>query len=671
MLWIMLLAPLVGAFLNGFVLRRAPKFVSHLVAVGSMAVAFAAAVSVYLEMMRSGGEPQVYFALNWLDAGAFHAPFQYIVDRLSGLMMLVVTGIGTLIHIYAGGYMHEEEKTYRFFAYLNLFVFMMLQLVMGDNLMVMFVGWEGVGLCSYLLIGYWFHDDKNAAAGMKAFLVNRIGDIGFLLGIFITYKHFGTVSFSELREIIGAGSLDAVKVGAIGWITLCLFIGATGKSAQLPLYVWLPDAMAGPTPVSALIHAATMVTAGIYMMTRLNFMFYLAPMTMQVVAVIGGLTAFFAATIALVQSDIKKVLAYSTVSQLGYMVMACGVGAFEAGVFHLFTHACFKALMFLGAGSVIVAMHHEQDMFKMGGLRKYMPITHLVFLVGVLAIIGMPPFAGFFSKDEILWKAFIGGGPLLWGLGAVTAGCTSFYMVRLLCLTFYGDHRGGHHDSHATSHNHSQSHSQDNRHDHDAHKTDHSPGHHKPHETGVDMWGPLVVLALLSAGVGFLGVPHVLGGHNLFEEYLKPVMLIPESAQEHWEFLDATYSHNLELGLMAASVLIMLIASGTAIALYGRGPASILTKWKTSFAGTYSALANKYYVDEFYFAKIVQPVRDMAEFLWAFIDVKVIDGAVNGAAELCSFMAGSISFKMTGSVHRHAMVLVVGLVCLLSVLVFN
>jgi NADH-quinone oxidoreductase subunit L len=659
MLWIMLLAPLVGAILNGLVLRKAPKLVSHLVGVGAMAVSFAAAVSIFLHMMRSGGEPQTYLAFNWLDAGEFHAPFKYIVDRLSGLMMLVVTGIGTLIHIYAGGYMHEEGSTSRFFTYLNLFVFMMLQLVMGDNLMVMFVGWEGVGLCSYLLIGYWFQDDNNAAAGMKAFLVNRIGDIGFLLGIFLTYRHFGTVSFTELREIIGGSSLDAVKLGAVGWITFCLFIGATGKSAQLPLYVWLPDAMAGPTPVSALIHAATMVTAGIYMMTRLNFMFYLSPVTMQIVAVVGALTALFAATIALVQSDIKKVLAYSTVSQLGYMVLACGVGAFGAGVFHLFTHACFKALMFLGAGSVIVAMHHEQDMFKMGGLRKFMPITHAVFLVGVLAIIGMPPFAGFFSKDEILWKAYIGGGPLVWTIGAAAAGCTSFYMVRLLCLTFYGEHRGA---------------GGDNTHHHEAHTktTDHKHAHHHtPHETGADMWAPLVVLALMSAGVGFLGVPHVLGGHNLFDAYLKPVMMIPEVVRERWAFLEASYSHSLEMALMAASVVVMLIASGAAILLYGRGPAPVLTKWKKSFSGVYDTLWNKYFVDEFYFANLVQPMRDMAEFLWAFVDVKIVDGAVNAVAEMCRFVAGSVSFKMSGSVHRHAMVLVIGLACLLSVMVLN
>ena len=468
--------------------------------------------------------------------------------------------------------------------------------------------------------------------------------------------------------MVGHDPLDAVKIGAIGWITLCMFVGATGKSAQLPLYIWLPDAMAGPTPVSALIHAATMVTAGVFMMTRLNFMYYLSPSTMHVVAIIGGLTAFFAATIAIVQSDIKKVLAYTTVSQLGYMVMACGVGAFDAGVFHLLTHACFKALMFMAAGSVIVAMHHEQDMFKMGGLRKYMPVTHFVFLIGVLAIIGMPPFAGFFSKDEILWKAYIGGGPLLWGIGVITAGCTSFYMVRLLCLTFYGAHRGAHHDDHA-AHGHADHKKQD---DHKAHGDAHGHGDsHTPHETGMDMWGPLVILAALSATVGFLGVPHALGGHNLFAEYLEPIMLIPEAAKEHWEFLEASYSHTLEMGLMASSVVVMLIASFTAIKLYGGGPAPVLTKWRTSCSGVYNTLSNKYFVDEFYVANIVTPVREIAEFLWAFVDVKIIDGAVNSAGEICRFIAGTVSFKMTGSIHRHAMVLVVGLVCALSVLVFN
>ncbi len=639
MIWWMILFPLIGAALNGLVFRKANKAVSHAIAVVAMLSSFVCAALTFQQFMASGGEAQVIRGFSWISAGGFSAPFNLILDRLSGLMILVVTGIGSLIHIYAGGYMHEEERTSRFFSYLNLFVFMMLLLVLGDNMLVMFVGWEGVGLCSYLLIGYWFQDDANAAAGMKAFLVNRIGDIGFLLAIFLAFKHFGTVSFTDLRQMIGSGALDAVKLGAVGWITFCLFIGACGKSAQLPLYVWLPDAMAGPTPVSALIHAATMVTAGIYMMTRVNFLYFLSPQTMQVVAVVGGLTAFFAASIALVQNDIKKVLAYSTVSQLGYMVMACGVGAFGAGVFHLLTHACFKALMFLGAGSVIVAMHHKQDMQEMGGLRKYMPITHAVFLVGVLAIIGFPGLSGFFSKDEILWKTFIGAGPGLWALAAATAGLTSFYMVRLLCLTFYGPNRSDHHTREHL------------------------------HETPALMWAPLVVLALLSAGIGYIGVPEVLGGHNMFHHYMEPVLMIPDQVASSWAFISEPHSHSLELGLMAGSVGIMFVASGLALALYAKGPAPALAGLQGRFKRGYALLSNKYYVDEIYDAWIVQPLKEMSTFLWSIIDVVVIDGVVNGVGQLCALVGGLASFRMTGSVHRHGMVLVMGLVFLLVVMV--
>lgn len=641
MLWLVIAFPLLGAFLNGLVLPKAPKIVSHLIAVGAMLASFTCALLVMTDFMGRGGEAEVIKGFDWISAGAFHAPFSVILDRLSALMMLVVTGIGSLIHIYAGGYMHDEKSTSRFFAYLNLFVFMMLLLVFGDNMLVMFVGWEGVGLCSYLLIGYWFSDDANAAAGMKAFIVNRIGDIGFLLGIFLTFQYFGTISFSELRGIIATTEMDAVKLAGIGLITLAMFVGACGKSAQIPLYIWLPDAMAGPTPVSALIHAATMVTAGIYMMTRLNFMYYLAPGTLQVVAIVGGLTAFVAASIALVQRDIKKVLAYSTVSQLGYMVMACGVGAFGAGVFHLLTHACFKALLFLGAGSVIYAMHHKQDMFDMGGLRKKLPITHAVMLVGVLAIIGFPGLAGFFSKDEILWRVFVGGGPALWALGAVTAGLTSFYMVRMLCLTFYGTCRADHH---------TQEHL---------------------HETPPHMWGPLVILAILSATVGYFGVPQLLGGSNMFEHYLEPVMFIPAQAQEHWNaILHGEHSHALEWGLMGASVAIMVLASLLAITWYKNGAAAPAQALKARFAGAYNTLFNKYFVDEFYDAKIVTPLRNMAQFLWKIVDVLVIDGIVNGVGQLCMIVGGLASFRMTGSLHRHGMVLVVGMICLMSALLF-
>ncbi|MGE0171525.1 MAG: NADH-quinone oxidoreductase subunit L [Oligoflexales bacterium] len=640
MIWYVILAPLLGAILNGLVLRKANKLTSHIVACASMGIAFLCAISVYANFLAAGGEPIYEMGFSWLSVGNFEAPFKVIIDRLSMLMTLIITGIGFLIHVYAGGYMHEEAKTNRFFCYLNLFVFMMLLLVLGENLILMFVGWEGVGLCSYLLIGYWFEDDANAAAGMKAFIVNRIGDIGFLLGIFLTFKYFSTVSFSELRNIVTSSEgLDPALVSVIGVITLCFFVGACGKSAQLPLYVWLPDAMAGPTPVSALIHAATMVTAGVYMMTRLNFFYYLAPNTMMVVATVGALTAFFAATIALVQKDIKKVLAYSTVSQLGYMVLACGVGAFGAGVFHLLTHACFKALLFLGAGSVIVAMHHKQDMDEMGGLKKYMPVTHKVMLVGVLAIIGFPGLSGFFSKDEILWYAFLKA-PWLWGIAAVTAGLTAFYMVRLLMLTFYGENRSDHHTKEHL------------------------------HETPAHMYAPLIVLAILSAGIGYLGVPEAFGVTNLFHHYLEPVIAIPSAAAEHWAFLTEEHSHTMEFGLMGVSVAIMFVSSGFAVINYRNGPSSLIKGVKSTFSGLHNLLTNKYWVDEGYFALIVAPLKDLAMFCYKVVDVVIIDGLVNGVASLCEMIGGLLSFKMSGSLHRHGMVIVLGMICLLSAMVF-
>ncbi len=641
MIWLVVLLPLLGAFLNGIVLRKAPKLVSQAVACAAMIGAFLCALTLYLDFMSSGGEPRYYLAFDWIQAGNFNAPMQLVFDRLSGFMTLIVTGIGSLIHLYAGGYMHEEKTLYRFFSYLNLFVFMMLLLVLGDNMLVMFVGWEGVGLCSYLLIGYWFSDDNNAKAGMKAFVVNRIGDIGFLIGIFLTFKYFQTISFSQLKEIILNGQgLDPNMIAAIGTITLCLFVAACGKSAQLPLYVWLPDAMAGPTPVSALIHAATMVTAGIFMMTRLNFMFYLAPTTMEIVAYTGGLTALFAATIAIVQTDIKKVLAYSTVSQLGYMVMACGVGAFGSGVFHLFTHACFKALLFLGAGSVIVAMHHNQEMGEMGGLKKYMPITSKVMLVGVLAIIGFPGFSGFFSKDEILWHAFLYS-PMLWGIGVLTAAMTAFYMVRLYMLTFQGENRSDHHTREHL------------------------------HETPAHMWGPLVVLAILSAFVGYLGVPEAFGVKNILKEYFHPIIQVPAQAQESWAFLEAHHSHALEFGLMAVSVGLMLVSATAAVKLYGNGFSPVVVRMRERFSGAYNTLLNKYYVDELYHAVFVQPLHDMSQFFFKIVDVVIIDGLVNGVAQFFGMIAGLASFKMTGSLHRYGMAFVLGMICLVSVLAFS
>jgi NADH-quinone oxidoreductase subunit L len=641
-----MLLPLVGAALNGLVLRRASKLVSHVIGAGILLASFACALGLFFDFMAQGGTAKVVLAFDWTQAGEFQAPFKYIIDRLSLLMVLIITGIGSLIHIYAGGYMHEEKSTWRFFSYLNLFVFMMLQLVLGDNLLVMFIGWEGVGLCSYLLIGYWYDHDENAQAGMKAFIVNRIGDIGFLIGIFLTFKFFGTISFSELKELIFSGTaLTSVQLGVITWIALAFFIGACGKSAQLPLYVWLPDAMAGPTPVSALIHAATMVTAGVYLMARLHFFFYLAPDIQNVIAVVGALTALFAASIALVQTDIKKVLAYSTVSQLGFMVLGCGVGAYSAGVFHLLTHACFKALLFLGAGSVIVAMHHEQDMRKMGGLRKHLPMTHGTMLMGLLAIIGFPGFSGFFSKDEILWKAWTGAGPWVWGMAAAAAMMTSFYMVRLFMLTFYGKFRGDHHtESHL-------------------------------HETSPVMWAPLVLLAILSAGIGFLNIPPILANiiplGETFHHYLEPVIAFPPQGLVHWSHLLEEHSHAEEWMVMGISVGGMFLMSSLAIAFYRNGYSPIVVNLAKTLPRIHRLLENKYYVDEIYDSSVVSPLKDMAFFLWKIIDVKIIDAIVNGIAQACALIGGIVSFKMTGSLHRHAMIMIVGLLCMLTALVIS
>lgn len=633
LLLLVILFPLLGAILNGFVLPRNNKLLSQIVASSAVGLAFVCSVFVFAKMLANPSPYALVYGFDWLKAGPLNVPFELIIDRLSGLMLLIVTGIGTLIHIYAGGYMHEEKTTYRFFSYLNLFVFMMLLLVCGNNLLVMFVGWEGVGLCSYLLIGYWFENEDNAKAGTKAFIVNRIGDIGFLLGIFITYQTFHTLTFTTLLETVRNTTLSTSQLANIGWLTLFFFIGACGKSAQLPLYVWLPDAMAGPTPVSALIHAATMVTAGIYMMTRMHFFYYLAPTTLMVVAWIGVLTALFAASIALVQTDIKKVLAYSTVSQLGFMVLACGVGAFDAGVFHLFTHACFKALLFLGAGSVIVAMHHKQDMLEMGGLKKYMPITHAVMLIGVLAIIGFPGLAGFFSKDEILWKAFIypKGGPILWFLAALAAACTSFYMVRLLCLTFYGDNRS---DKKTRSH---------------------------LHEVPSHMWGPLVILALLSILVGYLGVPpllaHLVGGHNIFAAYLEKVVQIPVQAKGAWVHLFSEHSHATEWALMLSSVAIVFVSSYVAIKFYANGPSKESIKLKEKFHSAHRLLTHKYRVDEIYHTAIVAPLYDISVFLWKIFDVRIINGIVNGVGQFFMLMSGLTSFRMTGSLQRYALLI--------------
>ncbi len=642
MLGVILLSPLLGAVLNGFVVPKANKMLAHLLGVLAIGLSFGSALLLFQQFLAGGGEPSITYVFEWIQAGKLRVPVEFVVDRLSALLLLVVTGIGMLIHIYAGGYMREEKTTFRFFAYLNLFIFMMLLLILANNLLLMFVGWEGVGLCSYLLIGYWYSEGANADAGMKAFLTNRVGDFAFLIGIFMTYRLFGTLSFSELRAVVSSSaSFDAYTLQQLTLITICFFGGACGKSAQLPLSIWLPDAMAGPTPVSALIHAATMVTAGIYMMTRLNFLFYLAPFTMEVVAWVGAGTALFAATIAAVQWDIKRVLAYSTVSQLGYMVLACGVGAFDAGVFHVLTHACFKALLFLGAGSVIVAMHHEQDMRKMGGLWRSLPITHALMLIGVLAIIGFPGLAGFFSKDEILWRAYLypGSGHYLWAVGAFTALLTSFYMVRLLALTFYGKSR-----------------------------LDHHTGKHL-HEISSIMWAPLIILALLSIGVGYLGVPGLLAipgvKPHILADYLEPIFAVHQQVKETWAFAGAHHEPFWEALLMLVSVVLVFLGSSIALFSYARSSQPNLGPWPAPGARLYHLLSNKYWLDELYARFIYSPLGDIGEFLWRIFDIKIINGLLNGLGYTILGISGFASFKMSGSVHRHAIFMIAGMLALL------
>src|ERR1700722_3099002 len=488
-LWLIPVLPLVGAAINGFFGKKFSRQAVAGVALSFSAAAFAKVLVVALQF-SSLTTPHIEFLATWIRAGSFQADFGFYLDQLSLIMLLIVTGVGFLIHIYSVGYMWEEAGFYRFFAYLNLFLFFMLTLVLAGNYLLMFVGWEGVGLASYLLIGFWFTKDSAASAGKKAFIVNRIGDFGFLIALFLLIKHFGTLNFAQVFDAVKPLSAETAGVGLLSTIGILLMVGAAGKSAQIPLYVWLPDAMEGPTPVSALIHAATMVTAGVYMVSRSHMIFERAPIALTVVAITGTLTAFFAATIGIAQTDIKKVLAYSTVSQLGYMFMACGVGAFSAGIFHLMTHAFFKGLLFLGAGSVIHAVGGEQDMRKMGGVRKYMPWTFLTMTIATFAIAGFPPFAGFFSKDEILWKAYSSphGSWVFWLLGVVTAFITSFYMFRLWFMTFFGDYRGAQVDSHGHG-----SHGQD------------SHEHGEPHESPVVMLVPLAILAVLSIVGGLVG----------------------------------------------------------------------------------------------------------------------------------------------------------------------
>jgi NADH-quinone oxidoreductase subunit L len=642
-LFLVPLFPLIGFLINGLLIGRMPKALISLVACGSVGLSFLLSCSLFFELKALAPEArqigQTLFP--WISADLFHVDVAFLLDPLSAVMILVVTGVGFLIHVYSIGYMAHDPGYGRYFAYLNLFTFAMLTLVLADNMLLMFVGWEGVGLCSYLLIGFWYEKKSASDAGKKAFIVNRIGDFGFLIGVFIIFWNVGSLDFVEIVQI--APEVFVIGGGLITACCLLLFLGAVGKSAQIPLYVWLPDAMEGPTPVSALIHAATMVTAGVYMVARTNVLFVMAPDALLVVAVIGALTAFFAATIGLAQNDIKRVLAYSTVSQLGYMFLACGVAAFTAGIFHLMTHAFFKALLFLGAGSVIHAMSDQQDMRFMGGLKKYLPITFGTMFVATLAIAGIPFFSGFFSKDEILWKAFssdINGAWYFWVLGFAAAGLTAFYMFRLIFLTFYGKERM---DDETKSH---------------------------IHESPRTMTVPLMVLGVLSVIGGYIGMPHIFGVTNWFEEWMRPVM----SGTSH-----DTASHALAAGghsaatewiLMGGSVALVAISIYLAYYFYQKN-IDKATSLAEKLSGVKTILANKYYVDELYGAVIVRPTVYFSLFLWKIVDVIIIDGTLNGLAKLWRDVSDGLRYSQSGQLRGYATTFAVGVVILIAYFVFG
>jgi len=641
------LLPFVGFLINASFGRRLSKSVSGAVAVASMVLSFALSLAAFVQLL--GQPPQsraiVQQVYSWISSGSFEASFTLRVDPLSALMILVVTGIGALIHVYSTAYMHEERDSEyaRYFSYLNLFAAFMLVLVLGANFLVMFVGWEGVGLCSYLLIGFWFEKKSASDAGKKAFIVNRIGDFGFILGVLLIFVRFGTVDFQRIAASLAPLGPETT-FGTVSLITLLLFVGATGKSAQIPLFVWLPDAMEGPTPVSALIHAATMVTAGVYMIGRNAVLFSHAPLTLQIVAIVGVATAFFAGTIGLVQNDIKRVLAYSTVSQLGYMFVAMGVGAFSAGIFHLYTHAFFKALLFLGSGAVIHALSGEQDLRRMGGLKDALPVTYWTFLIGALAISGVPGLSGFFSKDEILYEDFATGHELLWFVGLVTSLLTAVYMFRVVYLTFHGP-----------------------RH------TD-ATAHHHLHDAPRPMAFALVVLAAGTIMAGYVGLPGVFfGSPNRIDQFLAPSFSVtriePGSAAAPLPTSEGEPEHPngpLELELMTVSAAVAVGGIGIAWFFFfkDRNAAARLAE---RFSGLYTVLMRKYYVDEVYDAAVVQPIRIVSEDgLWKVVDVRVIDGSVNGVAESVRGWSELLRRFQTGSVRAYAASFFLGVVALLG-----
>ena len=643
--WIVL-SPLVGAIVISLLGRRLPRKVIGTIGSLAVGISFVIGLAAFFKLKALTGHGHAEQApfltdtlYRWLAVGGLKVDVAFAFDSLSAVMVLVVSGVSTLIHIYSMGYMADDKSYWRYFTYLNLFVFFMLVLVAADNAVVMFVGWEGVGLCSYLLIGFWFEDSEKAYAGKKAFVVNRIGDFGFLLGIILIFWNLGTVNFNEIAHqaplVLAAGG----SVATI--ICLLLFLGATGKSAQIPLYVWLPDAMAGPTPVSALIHAATMVTAGVYMIVRLNVLYLLAPAAMCVVAIVGAATAIYAASIGLVQNDIKKVLAYSTVSQLGYMFLAVGVGAFSAGIFHLMTHAFFKALLFLGSGSVIHAMSGKQDIREMGGLKKQMPITYWTFLAATLAIAGIPPLAGFFSKDEILWKAFSSpqGHWGLWLIGFAAAGMTAFYMFRLVFLTFHGECRA---DEKTRSH---------------------------LHESPYLMTVPLIVLAVLSVIGGFIGIPEALWGGNHFHHWLAPLLgnengAVAAVGDTHH------FSHTVEYVMIFLSVAVAAAGIFGAYVFYIKKPekpVQLAERWPLLHQLVY----NKYYVDEIYNVFIIQPIKLVSTYLlWKIFDAGIIDGMVNLTGTTVRGLSRVAARLQNGYAQSYAITFLLGVLLVLGAFVW-
>jgi len=657
-LWIILALPLAGAAINGLLGKNWPKSAVNSVAIGSVSLAFLAVVETVREFLQLPANqiPWVRTYFPWMSAGIFQVNFALQVDQLTIVMLLTVTFVGTLIHIYSTGYMAHEGGYYRFFSYLNLFMFFMLTLVLAANIVVMFVGWEGVGLCSYLLIGFWFLKQSAISAGKKAFITTRIGDFGFTIGILLLFWTFHSVDFGTIFSQAASMPSDTMtQAGVLTTICILLFTGAVGKSAQLPLYVWLPDAMEGPTPVSALIHAATMVTAGVYMVARMHPLFSRAPIAMLIVAIVGAATALYSATIGLVQTDIKKVLAYSTVSQLGYMFLACGVGAYAAGIFHLMTHAFFKGLLFLCAGSVIHAMGGEQDMRKMGGLRKAIPITFWTMFIATFAISGVPGFAGFFSKDEILEAAQSGphANLPLWLLGLVAAGLTSFYMFRLIFLTFFGPQQFDEHKVHV-------------------------------HESPRNMTVPLIVLAFLSIFGGWFAAPKLVGGTDHFEAFLHPVFADAEKADyaalseklkeagirapvvrvvdPNWVAPEKTPATDLLQALMGPPVIVGLLGILLAWWLYIRRP-DLPKKLASSMFGLYTLVLHKYYVDEIYAAVIIRPLLWVStNVLWHTVDEGLIDGTVNGSARLARETGGKLRELQSGNARSYASCVVVGAV---------